>query len=242
MLPRCAQWETNRTSLPTSIVLGDDKKGSPISKAPVKRAHLPLPSVCCQRGVVSHNNLLPHHRHHVTASHPGGLRQCVSSHLSRTSHPSGSRQRSEPPRGSAPAPGTACPRPPSVPGRVPCMHAQDVELPAAGANPVLAHDRGVSAPTRWRGRKRGGACGSSGVRGRAPTPLRALRPTPHSCTISRRRGSGRTGPARATCDNTPARGYAPRLSVPPADVSGPASVDSTSESRPRSEWRSGRLQ
>ena len=59
------------------------------------------------------------------------------------------------PPGSPPAPGTWCPRQPSVPDHVQGSTEQDVWMPG-GSNPVMARGRGVSVPSLVAGAMKGG--------------------------------------------------------------------------------------
>jgi hypothetical protein len=179
---------------------------------------------------------------HRTPSHPGCPRQ--SCQLVPEPHQSPIRIKASEraPWGSAPAPGTSCPRQPSVPGRVHHRYAQDVWLPVGWRQPHHG-----SPPRRLSPHARGE--GDTGVKtaanrecGVIPNPFASSQPHPQSSASTRRRGAGRTAPARATCDNRRGRVYAPRLSAPPGDASVPACADSRSESPSHSEWRSGRLQ
>ena len=132
-----------------------------------------------------------------------------------------------------PAPGTMCPRQPSVLDHVHPMTAQDVWLPH-GATPVLAHSRGVSVPTPVaREAEANRECGV------IPNPFASSQPPPVSLT--RTRGSVRTGPDRARRDSRRAPAYAPRPSRPPTDASAPAYADKSFGSRPHTESQSAPL-
>ena len=217
-----------------------ETKGSPISKAPVKRAQHIVPPGFCERGGASDDDLSPRRAGRVTQSHPGCHRQWCRLHPEP--HQSPIRIKAwEDPHEITPAPGTSCPRQPSGPGCVHRMQAQDVWLPE-GANPIMAHNRGVSVPPPVAREIPGGRLRLIGSAGSRPNPFASSQPHPSSTEPSRRRGTNRTAPARATCDNRRAPAYGPPPSAPPGDVSVPAYADRHSGSRSRSEWRSGPLQ
>ena len=79
-----------------------------------------------------------------------------------------------------PAPGTSCPRQPSEPGCVHHIQAQDVWLPE-GANPIMAHNRGVSVPPPVAREKNGVAAAANRECGVMPQPLCELPAPPLIC-------------------------------------------------------------
>ena len=174
-----------------------ETKGSPISKAPVKQAtHIVPPRAA--RGAECQTTTAPVAAPCALLNRtPVVFVGRVGSLLSRTSHPSGSRPRSEPRRDSTPAPGTSVPQ--TTVGTQPCPldTAQDVWLPG-GATPCQAHGRGVSVPAPVARAICGVGTGANREYGVAPQPLYELPAPPlvyHTEPKARCRSNG-------TCSRT----------------------------------------
>lgn len=215
----------------------EQNKGSPISKAPVKRAQHIVPSVFCKRGEVTDDVVSPCPAGRVTSSHPGCLRQRCQLHAEPHQSPIRIKAWERSPTETHAGPWHLVPQT-TVGTRLCPPHASTGCLAASGRQPPHGSQPRRSVPTPvareiagWRLR----LIGSAGSR---PNPFASSQLHPSSAEPSRRHETHRTAPARATCDNRRVPAYVPPPSVPPGDASVPACADRNSGSRPHSEWRS----
>ena len=158
---------------------GGENKGSPISKAPVKRAQAIVPSVFSERGPCS-DPVFPRRAGRMTSSHPGCPHQWCRLHPEPHQSPIRIKASERASMRFAPAPGTTCPRQPSVPGRVHRIEAQDVWLPAYWRQPHHgSQPRRLSPHARGAGNT-GVKLGLIGSAGSPPNPSASsqLHPSP----------------------------------------------------------------